>query len=260
MGTLLDFDPAVFGMRAIVLPDMIEMGEFGAIAAEIVPDAGKNGRDLRGRFFRKGGRQIGTGGLVFACKGTEQSCKATEQIGGLDRIEIANAAQQSDRQRAQRCVAERLGRVANAGPGAEQEPAHQKYTMILPNTCRLSMRLSAVATSSIGTSVSITGSMPSAILSRLSATFRMVAPNDPKIRYCCWKSCIRLMVVVGPDVEPQVTSRPPRFSVSSEPLKVSAPTCSNTTSTPFFLVILRVSCSKRSFGAQAASRSLTPPG
>jgi hypothetical protein len=48
MGTLLDFDPAVFGMRAIVLPDMIEMGEFGAIAAEIVPDAGKNGRDLRG--------------------------------------------------------------------------------------------------------------------------------------------------------------------------------------------------------------------
>ena len=46
MGALLDFDAAVFGMCTIMLPDMIEMGEFGAIAAEIVPDAGKNGLDL----------------------------------------------------------------------------------------------------------------------------------------------------------------------------------------------------------------------
>ncbi len=43
--------------------------------------------------------------------------------------------------------------------------------MILPNTWRVSIRFSAVSTSLIGTSVSITGSMPSAILSRLSAMF-----------------------------------------------------------------------------------------
>ena len=73
------------------------------------------------------------------------------------------------------------------------------------------MRFSAAATSSIGTSVSITGRMPPAILSRLSAILRIVAPNEPKIRYCCWNNCIRLRVVVGPEVEPQVTSRPPRF-------------------------------------------------
>ena len=68
---------------------------------------------------------------------------------------------------------------------------------------------------------------------------RIEAPNEPKIRYCCWNSCIRLKVTVGPEVAPQVTSRPPRLSASSEPGNVSAPTCSNTTSTPFLAVILR---------------------
>jgi len=32
------------------------------------------------------------------------------------------------------------------------------------------------------------------------------------MRYCCWNSCIRLRLVLGPDVEPQVTRRPPRLS------------------------------------------------
>ena len=75
---------------------------------------------------------------------------------------------------------------------------------------------------------------------------RIDAPNEPVMRYCCWNSCIRLMVVVGPEVEPQVTSRPPRLRQSSEPLKVSAPTCSNTTSTPLRPVSLRTAPSKRS--------------
>ena len=26
---------------------------------------------------------------------------------------------------------------------------------------------------------------------------RMDAPNEPRILYCCWNSCIRLIVVVG---------------------------------------------------------------
>src|ERR1700722_17535811 len=147
MGALLDFDPAFFGMRAIMLPDMIEMGEFGAVAAEIVPDAGKYGLDLRRRFFRESGRQVGSGSPVFACQGTDQTSDAAEQTGGLDRIEIADAAQQSDRQPAHGCVAERLGGVANAGLGAKQKPAHQKYTMILPNTCGISMRRSATRVS-----------------------------------------------------------------------------------------------------------------
>jgi len=48
VGTLLDFDPAVFGTGAIMLPDMIDMCEFGAEAAEIIPDAFENGLDLLG--------------------------------------------------------------------------------------------------------------------------------------------------------------------------------------------------------------------
>ena len=48
------------------------------------------------------------------------------------------------------------------------------------------------------------------------------------------------MVIDWPEVEPQVTSRPPRFKHSSEPLKVSGPTCSKATSTPFLPVSLRV--------------------
>ena len=41
-GARLDFDAAVLGMRGIVIPDVIEMGEFGADASEIVPDAREN--------------------------------------------------------------------------------------------------------------------------------------------------------------------------------------------------------------------------
>ena len=66
------------------------------------------------------------------------------------------------------------------------------------------------------------------------------------MRYCCWNSCIRFMVADTPEVEPQVTRRPPRLRHRSEPFQVSAPTCSNTTSTPFRFVSLRTSPSKRS--------------
>ena len=53
-------------MRGIVVPDVIEMGEFGADAAEIVPDAGQNGLDLLGRFFRERGGQIGAADPLLA--------------------------------------------------------------------------------------------------------------------------------------------------------------------------------------------------
>ena len=43
MGARLDFDAAVLWMCGIMLPYVIEMSEFGADTAEIVPDAGENG-------------------------------------------------------------------------------------------------------------------------------------------------------------------------------------------------------------------------
>ena len=72
VGARLDFDAAVLGMRGIVLPDVIEMGELGADAAEIVPDAGEDGLDLLRRFFREGGGQIGAADPVLAQHRSDQ--------------------------------------------------------------------------------------------------------------------------------------------------------------------------------------------
>ena len=49
MGARLDLDAAVLRTCPIVLPDMVEMGKFGAETTEIVPDAGENSLDLRER-------------------------------------------------------------------------------------------------------------------------------------------------------------------------------------------------------------------
>ena len=62
----------LLGMGGIVLPDVIEMGELGADAAEIVPDAGENGLDLLGRFFREGGGEIGAADPLLAQQGADQ--------------------------------------------------------------------------------------------------------------------------------------------------------------------------------------------
>ena len=47
LGPRAELDAARFvRMIDVVVPDVIEMGELGADAAEIVPDAGQNGFDL----------------------------------------------------------------------------------------------------------------------------------------------------------------------------------------------------------------------
>jgi hypothetical protein len=61
----LSISMAILGPRGIVIPDMIEMREFGADTTEIVPDACENGLDLRRRFLRKCGSQIGAADLLF---------------------------------------------------------------------------------------------------------------------------------------------------------------------------------------------------
>src|SRR6266699_6487612 len=142
VGARPDFDPAILGARGIVLPDMIEVREFGANATEIVPDACENDLDLCRRFLRKCGGQIGAADLLLPHQGPDRAGDPAEQVGGLDRIEIAGATQYSDRQRTHRGLAQRLGRVAKSGLGAKQQTLHQKPTTILPNTIRLSMRFS----------------------------------------------------------------------------------------------------------------------
>src|SRR5438270_7223796 len=123
MGARLNFDTAQFGMRRIVLPDVIEMGEFGADAAEIVPDAGEDGLDLLGRFFRERRGQVGAANFVFPHSPAHGARDAAEQVCGLDRVEIAGGAQQSGGKRADRRVGERFCSVAKGGFAAEEGAA-----------------------------------------------------------------------------------------------------------------------------------------
>ena len=82
------------GCAGIVVPDVIEMGEFGADAAEIVPDAGQNGLDLLAAIF-PGNAAVRLARPIRCSRsvGPIRRVIAAEQIGGLDRIEIAGGAQ-----------------------------------------------------------------------------------------------------------------------------------------------------------------------
>jgi hypothetical protein len=79
---------------------MIEMGELGADAAEIVPHAGKDGLDLFRRFLGEGGREVFAPDAVLAQPPPDEAGAAAEEVCGLVRIEIARGAEQRDRQRA----------------------------------------------------------------------------------------------------------------------------------------------------------------
>src|ERR1019366_1408580 len=219
------------------------MGEFGAPAPEIVPDPAQDRVDLGGRFFRKCGNQILSADAVFRQQRTDRAHQPATEIGHPVGIGEAQTLEQRKSESAQQRVADALAAAPNHSTYSIR---HQKFTMTLPNTCRLSSRARPRSKSASVTSVSMIGAMPAAIFDRLSRILRIEAPNEPKILYCCWNSCIRLMVTVGPAVEPQVTSRPPRLRQNSEALKPSPPTCSKTTSTPFLAVSLRVTPSKRS--------------
>ena len=105
-------------MIAIVIPDVVEMGELGADTAEIVPHAGENRFDLLGRFLREGGLQILAADAVLAQPPANELRGAAEKIGGLERVEITRGTQEPDRRRAHRGLSQRLGGVAKARLGA----------------------------------------------------------------------------------------------------------------------------------------------
>ena len=151
------------------------MRELDRDAAKIVPDSAKNNFNLRIGFFRKCGAQVFAAQVMFL----EQWAYFAHQRAGKVRralaIEAFDRVDQSDR--------------ARAGQGVDQwleaPSGHQKLTMILPNTCRLSSLARPRSKSASATSVSITGVSPDAILARLSRMLRIEQPNEPKMRYCC---------------------------------------------------------------------------
>ena len=119
LGPRAELDAArLIRMIDVVVPDVIEMGELGADAAEIVPDAGQNGFDLFRRFLREGSLQVLAPDAVLAQSSSDEAGDAAEEIGCFVRIEIARGAQQRDRQRADGGFRHRLCGIAQVRLGA----------------------------------------------------------------------------------------------------------------------------------------------
>src|SRR5215212_1438597 len=79
VGARLDFNAAAFWMSGIMFPDVVEMGEFGADTAEIVPDTCENRFDFFGRFFWKSRREIGSADFFLTQHRPDQTSDPAEQ-------------------------------------------------------------------------------------------------------------------------------------------------------------------------------------
>ena len=201
----------------IVVPQPVEMGELGADAAEIVPDAAQDRLDLGGDFSGNAAARLARPMRCSGSHGPTVRISAPPTFGHASRIDQPDRAQRmrprGSRARHRRCAAAAI-RVFDAAREpcrcglerdddlAEHLPAFQPREAALEIGERRFRCRSPAAS-------------PFAILARLSRMLRIEAPNEPKILYCCWNSCIRLKVMVGPAVEPQVTSRPPRLSTAA---------------------------------------------
>src|SRR3954468_24417040 len=73
-----NFNAALVGPRGIMFPDVIEMGEFGADPAEVIPDTGKDGFDFLRRFFGKCGGQVGAANPLLAHQWSDQPGNTAE--------------------------------------------------------------------------------------------------------------------------------------------------------------------------------------
>src|ERR1700730_14025534 len=153
----------------------VKMCEFDGNAAEIVPHATENVFDLGVRLFRKSGPQLFAADPVLLEQRSDLAHEGAGEISHPPPIGVFYAVEQTNRERADSFVEQVL----------ERRTGHQNMTMILPNTCRLSSLASPRSNSSTGTSLSITGRRPDAILATLSPILRSEQPNEPKIRYCC---------------------------------------------------------------------------
>ena len=122
------------------------MREFHCHAAEIIPNAGEDVIDFGRGFFREGGAQIIAAEAVFLPQRPELARERSDEIRRLLAVGPGQGAHDADRE------------VADAASEKLEPPLdHQKVTMILPNTCRLSSRARPRSKSASGTSVSITG-------------------------------------------------------------------------------------------------------
>src|SRR5262249_22020280 len=111
----------------VVVPDVVEMGELGADAAEIVPDARENLLHRFRRFLGEGGFEVFAADAVLAQAAADELRGSAEEVRRLVRIEQARGAQQRNREAAHRGLAKRLEGVAQARLDAKKEQAvHRK--------------------------------------------------------------------------------------------------------------------------------------
>ena len=166
--------------------EAVEMGELDGDASEIVPHAREDRFDLRRRFFRKRGGEIGPSGLVLGQPRTEPAHQRAHRVAGADAVEAANGGEQRPHRELGRDM---CGAIGLRGQETAQFAFHlrggQNVTTTLPNTWRLASRSSPFSKSASGTAESMTGVMPFAIFASDSRILRMVAPNEPMMRYCC---------------------------------------------------------------------------
>src|SRR5450759_1793406 len=159
------------------------MGEFGAHAPEIVPDPAQDRVDLGGRFFRKCGNQILTADAVFRQQRTDRAHQPATEIGHPVGIGEAQTLEQRKGESAQQRVADALAAAPHTPNHSPYPIRHQKFTMTLPNTCRLSSRARPRSKSASVTSVSIIVPLPPALFHRLSRILPIDAPIEPKLLY-----------------------------------------------------------------------------
>ena len=112
--------PRPVRLRRVVIPQPVEMGEFGADAAEIVPDAAQDGLDLGGGFLRKRGLQIGAADAVLAaaagrCGASAQPAKSASRSGLTQphQLEHADGERADARRRSARLSARRRRRASS---------------------------------------------------------------------------------------------------------------------------------------------------
>src|SRR5262249_20572193 len=127
LGALAEFDTALtLRVSRIVVPYLVEMGELGADAAQIVPDAGENLLDFLRRLLRESGGQVVAADAVLAHPAADHARGATEEFRGLVRIEIACGAQHCDRGAADRGLRDGLEGIAQTRADTKEQAVHRQ--------------------------------------------------------------------------------------------------------------------------------------
>ena len=188
--------------RGIVVPQPVEMGELGADAAEIVPDAAQDRLDLGGRLLRKCGDEIGAADAVLRQPRADAcAARAAPTFAMRCRVDQPDRAQQRAR------PGQPSTRVARAAP--QQRSASSSAPRAMPcglerdddlaeHLAAFQPREAALEIGERRLRCRSPAVSPFAILARLSRMLRIEAPNEPKMLYCCWNSCIRLNVIDRP--------------------------------------------------------------